>query len=165
MLRLLIMLTLLHTRAARSRLLTVLTPALGGIMWRTAKRDVAAELGVPPQHHSLINLRLSAIERHFYQRQHTVGYQIQNSENVGGGVGIVAWGECKLLVQPALSEGCESQIRLGVYCQRSQKARGSRVSQCDVCGTLSPAVVQGQYTGCQVRSAVLSPNHPTAGVC
>ncbi len=77
MLRLVIMLTLLHTRAARSRLLTVLKPALGGIMWRTAKRDVAAELGVPPQHHSLINLRLSAIERHFYQRQHTVGYQSQ----------------------------------------------------------------------------------------
>ena len=50
----------------------MLKPALGGIMWRTAKRDVAAELGVPPQRHSLINLRLSAIERHFYQRQHQV---------------------------------------------------------------------------------------------
>ena len=53
----------------------MLKPALGGIMWRTAKRDVAAELGVPAQHHSLINLRLSAIERHFYQRQHTVRFR------------------------------------------------------------------------------------------
>ena len=50
----------------------MLKPASGGIMWRTAKRDVAVELGVPAQRHSLVSLRLSAIERHFYQRQHQV---------------------------------------------------------------------------------------------
>lgn len=65
---------LLRVQAARLRLLAVLKPALGGIMWRTAKRDVAAELGVPPQRHSLVTLRLSAIERHFYQRQHQVSH-------------------------------------------------------------------------------------------
>ena len=64
--------SVLHSRTARSRLMAVLKPALGGIMWRTAKHDVAAELGVPAQRHSLASLRLSAIERHFYQRQHQV---------------------------------------------------------------------------------------------
>ena len=50
----------------------MLVPAAGGLMWRSAKRDVAAELGVPPQRHRLQPLHLSAIERHFYNRQHQV---------------------------------------------------------------------------------------------
>ncbi len=56
----------------RERLLAVLRPAWGGLMWRTAKRDVQAELGIPPQHHHVTWLQLSAVERHFYVRQHQV---------------------------------------------------------------------------------------------
>ena len=116
--------------AARARLLRLLRPALGGLLWRSAKADVAHELGLPPQvrarwgglakgwdcpwhsrskygpafadspsrtcaynrlpktcaynrlpntcasppaapqHHHLTRLQLSAIERHFYRRQH-----------------------------------------------------------------------------------------------
>jgi ribosomal protein S10 len=37
-------------------------------MWRTAKADVAREMGIPPQHHHTTILRLSAIERHWYNR-------------------------------------------------------------------------------------------------
>ena len=61
------------SRAARARLLALLKPSLGGLLWRSAKADVAEELGLPPQHHHLTNLHLSAIERHFYSRQHQVG--------------------------------------------------------------------------------------------
>jgi SNF2-related domain len=50
--------------------MAVLRPSLGGLLWRTSKRDVAAELGLPPQLHRLTSLQLSAIERHFYRRQH-----------------------------------------------------------------------------------------------
>ena len=52
--------------------MAVLRPGGGGLMWRTAKADVAAELGLPPQHARLARLALSAIERHFYNRQHQV---------------------------------------------------------------------------------------------
>jgi hypothetical protein len=56
--------------AGRARLLSALRPGGGGLMWRTAKADVAHELGLPPQHARLSRLALSAIERHFYARQH-----------------------------------------------------------------------------------------------
>ncbi len=75
---------MLRLLAARSRLLAVLKPALGGIMWRSAKRDVAAELGVPAQRHSLASLRLSAIERHFYQRQHQARSNARIAHHVMG---------------------------------------------------------------------------------
>lgn len=39
-------------------------------MWRSSKADVAAELGLPPQRERLTALQLSAVERHFYNRQH-----------------------------------------------------------------------------------------------
>ena len=58
--------------AGRARLLAALRPGGGGLMWRTAKADVADELGLPPQHARLSRLGLSAIERHFYNRQHQV---------------------------------------------------------------------------------------------
>jgi E3 ubiquitin-protein ligase SHPRH len=58
------------SRAARARLLQLLRPAVGGLLWRSAKADVKNELGIPPQHHHLTNLKFSAIERHFYARQH-----------------------------------------------------------------------------------------------
>ena len=42
----------------------------GGLLWRTRKQDVARELGLKPQHVVVHRLRLSAVERHFYKRQH-----------------------------------------------------------------------------------------------
>ena len=42
-------------------------------MWRTAKRDVAEELGIPPLTSHLTPLAFSAIERHYYSRKHQVG--------------------------------------------------------------------------------------------
>ncbi len=35
--------------AARARMLALLKPSLGGLLWRSAKADVAHELGLPPQ--------------------------------------------------------------------------------------------------------------------
>ena len=35
--------------AARARLMALLKPSLGGLLWRSAKADVAHELGLPPQ--------------------------------------------------------------------------------------------------------------------
>lgn len=35
--------------AGRARLLSLLRPALGGLLWRSSKADVAHELGLPPQ--------------------------------------------------------------------------------------------------------------------
>ncbi len=49
----------------------MLKPSQGGLLWRTAKADVAHELGLPPQHQHTSTLQFSAIERHFYSRQHT----------------------------------------------------------------------------------------------
>ncbi|RZC55977.1 hypothetical protein C5167_014829 [Papaver somniferum] len=40
------------------------------IMWRSSKADVADELQLPPQKDSVAWLTFSAIEAHFYQRQH-----------------------------------------------------------------------------------------------
>ncbi|XP_030540542.1 E3 ubiquitin-protein ligase SHPRH [Rhodamnia argentea] len=40
------------------------------IMWRSSKRHVADELHLPPQEECLSWLSFSAIEEHFYQRQH-----------------------------------------------------------------------------------------------
>ncbi len=50
--------------------MALLRPAGGGLMWRSSKADVASELGLPPQRERLTPLSLSAIERHFYHRQH-----------------------------------------------------------------------------------------------
>lgn len=52
--------------------MSILRPAAGGLMWRSSKADVAGELGLPPQHNRLTPLQLSAVERHFYSRQHQV---------------------------------------------------------------------------------------------
>ncbi|KAI3882577.1 hypothetical protein MKX03_010696 [Papaver bracteatum] len=40
------------------------------IMWRSSKADVADELQLPPQNNSVAWLTFSAVEAHFYQRQH-----------------------------------------------------------------------------------------------
>ncbi|KAL4857890.1 E3 ubiquitin-protein ligase [Chlorella vulgaris] len=58
------------SQMARARLLKLLRPALGGLLWRSSKADVALELNLPPQHHNLTHLQMNAIERHFYRRQH-----------------------------------------------------------------------------------------------
>jgi SNF2-related domain len=58
--------------AAWALLVGILRPAGGGLMWRSSKADVAAELGLPPQHERCTPLQLSAVERHFYNRQHQV---------------------------------------------------------------------------------------------
>ena len=56
--------------AARRALLALLQPARGGLMRRTAKNDVAAELGIPAQTSHVKKLDLSAVERHAYRRCH-----------------------------------------------------------------------------------------------
>ncbi|CAK0735069.1 hypothetical protein CVIRNUC_000523 [Coccomyxa viridis] len=56
--------------AGKARLLRVLRPAEGGLLWRTAKADVGQEIGLPPQTHRVTYLTLNAIERHFYMEQH-----------------------------------------------------------------------------------------------
>ena len=59
-----------------------LRPAAGGLLWRTAKADVAHELGLPGQSARMTRLTLSAIERHFYMTQHKarrlhLGFRVQ----------------------------------------------------------------------------------------
>lgn len=49
-------------------LLSLMSPARGGLLWRTAKADVLGEMGLPAQCHHTTILRLSAIERHWYNR-------------------------------------------------------------------------------------------------
>ena len=63
---------ILNRAAAWALLVGILRPAGGGLMWRSSKADVAAELGLPPQHERATPLQLSAVERHFYNRQHQV---------------------------------------------------------------------------------------------
>ena len=55
---------------ALSRLIKLLKPSLGGIMWRSSKKDVAHELRLPTQTACHNKLRFSNIEKHFYDRQH-----------------------------------------------------------------------------------------------
>ncbi len=62
------------TVAGKARLLSVLRPAEGGLLWRTAKVDVVHELKLPQQTHRLTYLTLNAIERHFYIAQHKVPF-------------------------------------------------------------------------------------------
>lgn len=50
--------------------MALLRPSEGGVFWRTSKADVAHEITLPPQSHRTTLLTLSAIERHFYIRQH-----------------------------------------------------------------------------------------------
>ena len=84
--------------AGRARLLSVLKPSEGGLLWRTAKADVAHELGLPPQHQQTSSLQFSAIERHFYSRQHadctsrasfTINPQLLSQAAQGGPGGVV----------------------------------------------------------------------------
>ena len=56
----------------KARLLSVLRPAEGGLLWRTARADVLGQIGLPPQTHRMTYLTLNAIERHFYLAQHKV---------------------------------------------------------------------------------------------
>ena len=58
--------------AGKARLLSVLRPAEGGLLWRTAKADVGQEISLPSQTHRVTYLTLNAIERHFYMEQHKV---------------------------------------------------------------------------------------------
>jgi hypothetical protein len=37
-------------------------------MWRSSAGDVAGDMGLPPQYAHTTRLRLSAIERHWYNR-------------------------------------------------------------------------------------------------
>ena len=55
-----------------ARLARLLSPSAGGLMWRNAKADVAEQLGIPAQRAVTTQLQLSAVERHFYGRQHKV---------------------------------------------------------------------------------------------
>lgn len=57
---------------ALTRLVRLLKPSVGGLMWRSCKKDVSSELQIPPQKECLHHLELSRIERHFYRRQHQV---------------------------------------------------------------------------------------------
>lgn len=52
-------------------MIKLLKPSAGGLLWRTSKADVSHELALPPQHHHTVSLSFSAIERHFYSRQHS----------------------------------------------------------------------------------------------
>ncbi|DBA99603.1 TPA: hypothetical protein ACH3X3_012177 [Trebouxia sp. C0006] len=83
--------------AGKARLLTVLKPSQGGLLWRTAKADVAHELGLPPQHQHTSSLQFSAIERHFYSRQHA---------------------ECSLRASSTISSQLLSQAAQGLAGQR-----------------------------------------------
>ena len=49
---------------------TPLVEALGEILWRTCKRDVVEELGLPEQSHVMHKLYFSPVEEHFYRRIH-----------------------------------------------------------------------------------------------
>ena len=62
--------------AGKEQLLQILSPVQGGLMWRNSMADVAADLGLPPQHQVMTTLQLSAIERHFYTRQHQVSIAV-----------------------------------------------------------------------------------------
>ena len=50
----------------------LLAKALKRLMWRTSRREVAAELALPPQAAVLTRLVLSPLETHFYAQQHSV---------------------------------------------------------------------------------------------
>lgn len=52
---------------ATDRLLSILQPSSGGIMWRTSKNSVARELGIPEQEHVEEHLTLTAVEWHAYR--------------------------------------------------------------------------------------------------
>lgn len=52
------------------RLLNLLKPKHGGIMWRSMKKYVQNELQIPRQEIQITKLEFSKIEKHFYDRQH-----------------------------------------------------------------------------------------------
>jgi hypothetical protein len=59
--------------AGLETLLQLMAPARGGLLWRSAKADVLGEMGLPAQCHHTTLLRLSAIERHWYNRWAVAG--------------------------------------------------------------------------------------------
>ena len=65
-----------RTRKGFANLTRLLQPSSGGIMWRTRKVDVKEDLDLRPQLVKVTNLRLSAIERHFYKQQHQECYDV-----------------------------------------------------------------------------------------
>lgn len=56
--------------SALRRLINLLKPSVGGLMWRSSKLDVADELNLPEQITCPTRLDFSKIERHFYSRQY-----------------------------------------------------------------------------------------------
>ena len=119
--------------AGRARLLSILKPSEGGLLWRTAKADVADELGLPPQHQQTSSLQFSAIERHFYSRQHadctsrassTIPPQLLSQAAQGGPGGVVGHrrltaAEEKKLLFPLLrlrQACCHPQVPLLLCC-------------------------------------------------
>jgi E3 ubiquitin-protein ligase SHPRH len=56
--------------SALNRLINLLKPSIGGLMWRSSKSDVADELNLPEQIIYPTRLDFSKIERHFYSRQY-----------------------------------------------------------------------------------------------
>lgn len=56
--------------AGLSRLVKLLKPSLGGLMWRSSKADVSHEICIPKQNLCTSEIRFSNIEKHFYERQH-----------------------------------------------------------------------------------------------
>lgn len=57
-------------KAALSRLIKLLKPSYGGVMWRSSKVDVAGEICIPKQSTSCSSVSFSNIEKHFYDKQH-----------------------------------------------------------------------------------------------
>ncbi|GAB4820920.1 hypothetical protein N2152v2_007966 [Parachlorella kessleri] len=105
------------SRAARTRLFALLRPSQGGLMWRSAKTDVADELALPPQHHELVSLQLNAIERHFYTRQHQ---------------------DCVGKARAALPPGVLAALSSAAAADLTSRARGQAC--CDSIGTVDGAV-------------------------
>ncbi|CAM9223604.1 unnamed protein product, partial [Phaeothamnion confervicola] len=65
-----------------------LTAVLGGMLWRTSKRSVLDQLGLPPQNEVVRSLRFSSVEMYFYKRQHgevgTAASKVLGSKNNAG---------------------------------------------------------------------------------
>jgi E3 ubiquitin-protein ligase SHPRH len=65
---------------------------LDGLLWRTTKRHVAAQLHLPPQSEALRLLQFSSIEREFYRRQHAA--VVAMSKQVSAAAAVI---ECAVL--------------------------------------------------------------------
>ena len=134
----------------RARLLAVLRPDQGGLLWRTAKADVAHELGLPPQHQHTSSLRFSAIEQHFYSRQHaecslrassTISSQLlsQAADGLAGQRRLTAAEEKKLLF-PLLrlrQACCHPQVCFCLFCRCCCH---HRLGSCELCCSVPAAL-------------------------